>query len=366
MLEPIRLEKYLEPKLSLNLDNNLNFNHKLFNSSCLTLTDKINLLPLHESQIEVEQLTKKIWQKFNSHPLLPGVILTEKGQLVGMISRHKFTEHMSRPLSLDLFLNRPIKSLFSALKTEMLLLSGNTSIVKATHFSLERPLDLRAEPIVVEVAPQVYKLLDIHQLMIAGAQVHLYAIRLLGKVCKQLQLKNEQLNALATIDKLTQLANRRRFDEYLNMEWSRAAREQKPLSLILCDLDFFKAYNDTYGHLAGDKCLRSCAQVINSSVKRATDLAARYGGEEMAVILPNTCAHETAVIVEEIRANLASLKIVHEGSQVSPYVTFSFGLASLIPGPNESVEKIIQAADVALYQAKYAGRNRYKIYCSTY
>ncbi len=345
-------------------DSNFDLDGELFNSAYLNLTSKINTLLLHDFQIEIDELTEKVSKKFQEKPNLPGVIVTEKGQLVGMISRAKFTQHMSRPYSLELFLNRPIKSLYDLLKTDILLISGNTSVVKGMQKLLERPLELMQEPIVVEVTPQVYKLLDIHQLMIAHSEVHLYATRLIGKLCRQLKLNNEKFKELATVDGLTQLANRRRFDEYLAREWQRAAREQKPISLVLTDIDFFKRYNDTYGHQGGDDCLRSCAAAIKESVKRATDLAARYGGEEFAVILPNTEASDAAYVVEEIRGNIAALKIVHAKSAVSRYVTFSFGIATLIPGRNESFENLIVAADKALYQAKEAGRDRYCIYSS--
>lgn len=175
---------------------------------------------------------------------------------------------------------------------------------------------------------------------------------------KQLQEANQELQRLASLDGLTQLANRRRFDEYLKQEWRRQAREQAPLSLLLCDIDCFKIYNDTYGHQAGDVCLRQVAGAIRLAVRRPADLVARYGGEEFAVILPNTPADGALFIAESIRSLVKDLEIVHVRSPINPYVTLSVGVASLVPTPKSSPAQLIAAADEALYQAKMQGRDR--------
>lgn len=174
---------------------------------------------------------------------------------------------------------------------------------------------------------------------------------------QELQLANQELQLLASLDSLTQVANRRRFDEYLSREWQRMAREKTSLALILCNIDFFKAYNDTYGHQAGDRCLCQLAKAINSTAKRPADLVARYGGEELAVILPNTALHQALHVAENIRANVKALKIVHDNSPVDRYVTLSFGVAVAIPRHISSAEILISHADRALYQAKAKGRN---------
>ncbi|MEH2143962.1 diguanylate cyclase [Nostoc sp.] len=179
---------------------------------------------------------------------------------------------------------------------------------------------------------------------------------------QKLEAKNEELQRLvtiATIDFLTQVANRRRFEEYLDIEWRRMAREKQPLSLILVDVDFFKSYNDTYGHQAGDRCLKEIARVIFNIVQRPADLVARYGGEEFAVILSNTNTFGAAHIAQRICFGVRKLVIPHQKSQVSSYVTLSAGLATVIPISNSSFQEIIAAADKALYQAKAAGRNRF-------
>lgn len=173
-----------------------------------------------------------------------------------------------------------------------------------------------------------------------------------------LQEANEKLERLVNLDGLTQLANRRCFDEYLEQEWQRLAREQLPLSLIMCDLDFFKNYNDTYGHVAGDDCLRKVSLLIKQSVRRPADLAARYGGEEFVVVLPNTDIEGSLAITEVIRQNLSELAIPHDDSSVSQFVTLSMGVTSLIPQIDSNPSILLTAADYALYRAKELGRNQ--------
>lgn len=179
------------------------------------------------------------------------------------------------------------------------------------------------------------------------------------RLYQQLETANHELQRLAAIDGLTQLANRRRFDEYLQQEWQRMLREQLPLSLILCDIDFFKVYNDTYGHQVGDDCLRQVAQVIQSSAKRAIDLAARYGGEEFAIVLPNTDQEGAVLVAQDIQSGVKQLGIAHSGSKVCNTVTVSLGVSNTIPSVLTSPEMLINAADKALYQAKAEGRDRY-------
>ncbi|MEH2071741.1 MAG: PleD family two-component system response regulator [Nostoc sp.] len=176
---------------------------------------------------------------------------------------------------------------------------------------------------------------------------------------QKLEAVNLELQRLVTIDGLTEVANRRGFEEYFSQEWQRMKREQRPLSLILCDVDFFKSYNDTYGHRVGDRCLLQIAQAIKNIVKRPGDLVARYGGEEFAIILPYTDTQGATHIAEKICDVVRTLAIPHGNSQVSPYVTLSAGFTTEIPQPNSDLEEMIAAADRALYQAKTAGRDRF-------
>jgi diguanylate cyclase (GGDEF)-like protein len=164
------------------------------------------------------------------------------------------------------------------------------------------------------------------------------------------------------MDGLTQVANRRRFDEYLIQEWKRAPREQQPLTLILCDVDYFKQYNDTYGHLAGDECLIKVAQALDKTVRRPGDLVARYGGEEFAIILPQTSVTGAVQVADLIIQTLESLEIPHQTSLISSNLTISMGIASLIPSLDSSFQVLIEVTDKALYQAKTEGRNRYIVY----
>lgn len=164
---------------------------------------------------------------------------------------------------------------------------------------------------------------------------------------------------MATQDGLTQVANRRRLDAWLDTEWRRLAREKAPLSIIMCDIDYFKRYNDTYGHQAGDACLKRIAEAIAQTARRASDLVARYGGEEFLVALPHTTIDGAERVAQEIKDTVAQLKLPHASSPTSFVVTLSMGLASAIPTAKESVTVLIGNADQALYEAKKGGRDRF-------
>jgi diguanylate cyclase (GGDEF)-like protein len=182
---------------------------------------------------------------------------------------------------------------------------------------------------------------------------------------EKLQQENQRLQALVNVDELTQIGNRRHFDSCLRAEWKHMERSGSPISLILCDIDYFKVYNDTYGHQAGDDCLRSVAQAIRRSLKRPADVAARYGGEEFAVILPETDASAALVVAEKIRAQIKALNIVFNPAMIdylpNSVVTFSLGIASVIPGSENDVSTLVLAADEALYESKRQGRDRVTI-----
>ena len=173
-----------------------------------------------------------------------------------------------------------------------------------------------------------------------------------------LELANQELQRLAILDDLTKIANRRRFEEYIEQEWYILKREQLPLSLIMIDVDYFKLYNDNYGHIKGDDCLKMIAQAIAYTLNRPGDLSARYGGEEFAVILPNTKIEGAVKVAEKILLEVHKLKIEHLKSDVSKYVTISMGVASIVPIKELSPKFLINAADKALYEAKKQGRDR--------
>ncbi|MBE9227272.1 diguanylate cyclase [Phormidium sp. LEGE 05292] len=200
-----------------------------------------------------------------------------------------------------------------------------------------------------------------NQLEAAFTNLEQYAHTLEQKVADrtaELEKANQELQRLATLDGLTKVANRRYFDEYLVQEWQRLARAKQPLSLVMCDVDYFKAYNDYYGHQGGDDCLRQIALAMNRAVKRPADLLARYGGEEFVVILPNTEIQGAVSVAQAIQKEIQQLKMPHAKSDVSEYVTLSLGVSGVIPHQNLAPEKLIATADEALYEAKKQGRNR--------
>ena len=167
-----------------------------------------------------------------------------------------------------------------------------------------------------------------------------------------------QLSEQATLDELTGINNRRSFNAILSSEWNRAQRAHYSLSLVMCDIDFFKQYNDALGHQAGDECLRLVAEVMQSILQRPVDTVARYGGEEFVFIFPFTDAQGAVKVMNRFFDKLRLKKIIHPKSEVSDYLTVSAGVASLIPDSKHSIEALISAADDALYRAKAGGRNR--------
>lgn len=185
------------------------------------------------------------------------------------------------------------------------------------------------------------------------------AYRALHDMQIELEKTNKELQRLTSLDGLTGIANRRRFDEYLDQEWMRAARGNKVVSLILMDIDHFKTYNDNYGHQGGDEVLRRVAQAIDQGTNRPGDLAARYGGEEFAIILPDTDPDGAEIVAEKIRQSVEKLGIPHAHSSAADYVTISMGVASVIPREGILPSMLIVAADEALYEAKHTGRNRF-------
>ena len=168
---------------------------------------------------------------------------------------------------------------------------------------------------------------------------------------------NQSQKNLAFTDGMTQIANRRFFDRYLEQQWWRSEKQNTNISLILCDVDFFKVYNDTYGHQAGDECLKKVAKAIRDSV-RANDLPARYGGEEFVIVLPNTDPTEAVMVADRIRFSLKQMQIPHENSKAGSYVSISCGIASRKTNYTTSPKELIETADRALYQAKEQGRDR--------
>jgi diguanylate cyclase (GGDEF)-like protein len=175
---------------------------------------------------------------------------------------------------------------------------------------------------------------------------------------RELAAANQILQRLSLLDGLTGIPNRRRFDEVLAHEWKQAMRSKQPLSMVMIDIDHFKAFNDHYGHLTGDDCLRKVALAMSSILKRPTDFLARYGGEEFAAILPMTASDGADAIAGAMRTGVVNLAIPHDHSSAASLVTISMGVATLVPRRGMTAAMLISAADQALYEAKAGGRNR--------
>ncbi len=190
------------------------------------------------------------------------------------------------------------------------------------------------------------------QLAVALRQAELY---------QQVCVANQALEEMAKVDGLTQVANRRRFDEYLNYLWQHQRRQQQPLSLILCDVDYFKRYNDHAGHLQGDDCLRQVAALLTQTVNRPGDLVARYGGEEFALLLPETPSNGAQHIAQRVQQAIAQAQIPHPDSPLSPHLTLSLGVTTVVPQGNQPSTHLITSADAALYLAKEQGRDRWVV-----
>jgi diguanylate cyclase (GGDEF)-like protein len=186
--------------------------------------------------------------------------------------------------------------------------------------------------------------------------------RELVRVTEQLRQLNAELQALAVLDELTGVANRRFFNAILTQEWGRAMRDVLPLSLVLIDIDHFKYYNDHYGHPGGDECLRRVAGALKPMAKRPGDCVARYGGEEFAVILPHTATQGALAVAEQARARVQELALPHAASPVSGQVTLSLGVVTAVPERRTTPAMLVAAADQALYEAKRSGRNQVRVY----
>jgi len=172
---------------------------------------------------------------------------------------------------------------------------------------------------------------------------------------------NEQLALQSATDGLTGVANRRRFDEILSTEWARAARKGNSLSLLMFDIDHFKLFNDHYGHLAGDECLRLVSQVLTTCVRRAGEILARYGGEEFVMLMPGADLTQATEMARRCLSRIGHQAIPHGSSLTAPQVTFSIGVACVLPSGSREAETLVNAADTAMYRAKMAGRGRYEV-----
>jgi diguanylate cyclase (GGDEF)-like protein len=215
------------------------------------------------------------------------------------------------------------------------------------------------EPVILQSKVKVF--VDLYnQKKLVEEQAELLELKI--KELFELKDKNLELENLTISDGLTGISNRRYFDDYIAKGWKNCLRSGKPISLIMADIDFFKAYNDNYGHLKGDECLVEVARAIASNANRPMDFAARYGGEEFAVVLFETDKAGAMNVAEKIRKDIEALMLKHEYSGISPYVTLSLGVTKMIPMQAVSIQEFINNADKGLYKAKSSGRNQICFY----
>lgn len=263
-----------------------------------------------------------------------------------------------------------IKSMEQIRDIPFIIVTGNTNLedmLSAFEIGAQdyivKPVDDKIEMIArVNTAVRLKKETDVRK---AREKELMEITRLLDESNKQLQEANEHLEAVASVDGLTGVANRRYFDDYASKEWRRAQRIAIPVSVIMMDLDYFKLYNDTYGHQQGDECLKQFASVLKDVFKRPSDLPARYGGEEFIAILPDTDIKGAMTLARNMQARVTELEIAHEKSQTGSLVTCSMGVASSVPGHGSTHLELIACADRALYEAKARGRNRIIVYNDT-
>jgi len=216
------------------------------------------------------------------------------------------------------------------------------------------PLVLVADQITIEQEVRAYQI-GVADYMKRDRAPEVFKARI--DMLLQLKLTRDALDQAARLDSLTQIYNRREFDRVIDMEWRRCARSHAEISLLMIDIDYFKKYNDRYGHLAGDGCIRMLAQTMKDSTDRVGDLVCRYGGEEFAVLLPDTNANGALRVARNIQRKVTALNIAHETSDVAEHVTLSIGCFTLVPAQGSNSLALIAGADERLYKAKNSGRD---------
>lgn len=228
---------------------------------------------------------------------------------------------------------------------------------------LELALDAGASDFIAKPVDKVTLLARVHAALRLKSEMDRRKEREkeLMEVTRRLEEVVRSLQLISTMDALTGIANRRLFDESISKEWRRCLRDETPLSLVMVDLDHFKAYNDHYGHVAGDDALKLVAEAISASVKRPGDLVARYGGEEFCAVLPGTHAAGASFVAELMRNNVIKLDLEHADSPVAEHITISCGVATMVPKRELRTSFLVAAADEALYEAKRKGRNQTEI-----
>jgi diguanylate cyclase (GGDEF)-like protein len=319
-------------------------------------SDDLNLFSsmLSERGYTVRMLTYSQSEIQTIHATKPDLILLEIENLAQ--AGYQFCTHLK---SLEKMRDIPIifiSSFDTPANRAMAFNAGGSDYITQPFLESEILARIKNQLIVTRFNQTLHQ--QTQQLLVENAKLQ-REVQERQKALTVLQDSIQQLQHLVTLDELTGVANRRQFDRLLAQEWRRCCREKQCLSLILCDVDFFKAYNDTYGHVEGDFCLRTIAQTLAQTVRRAGDVVARYGGEEFAVILPNTNAQGAIDVASRIQQAIAQLQLPHLNSQISDRVTLSLGIVSQFPLPDVLPSVAIVRADRQLYAAKAKGRNCY-------
>lgn len=290
--------------------------------------EALKLLLDHDFALVLLDVQMPDMDGFETAELMRGNRRTRHIPIIFVTANHKEHQHIFRGYD-----SGAVDYLFKPLEPQMLL--GKVRIFLEIH---RQRLDLQAKARELDARIAELRLLQ-----------------------GELEEKNRQLQLLSSLDGLTGIPNRRQFDEMLTQEWHRMSRDKQPLSVIILDVDHFKRYNDFYGHLAGDSCLRRVAEALADMLRRPADMIARYGGEEFAAILPDTNIEGAGVVAESMRRTVVDLEIEHKDSPVHPTITISLGVSSVIPLPGCMPGDLMQAADQALYLAKQQGRNRWVV-----
>ena len=311
----------------------------------------VETLPLKILVVEDDNLVREMLQE----------ILTALGHSVNTaVDGHDALQQLTMDLELGLLIsdmNMPEMSGLDLLRilreggnlTPVIILTGNQEIrvaIEALKIGANDYI-LKDENLSDTVAISINTVMEMHSLKMENL-----------RLVEDLKRKNRELERLSLLDALTGVANRRYFDNIIQEEWRRSLREQSPIAVVMIDIDYFKTYNDSYGHQQGDVCLQKVAKALSAGLKRPADFFARYGGEEFVGVMPETQLDGALQLSECMRKNVEQLALEHKASKVCGHVTVSMGVASTIPNPESTYDDLLQRADEALYTAKQEGRNR--------
>lgn len=321
-------------------------------------------LHLTNTRLDLTMPCTQLNDTFAGSQHLPAIMLYDKERYCTTVARTWYLELMQKPYSKDLFSSRPLRKLLPLMTALPSIYPATTLIAAATERCLQFPLENLLNPLTVELEPDNCRVLDVQHLLLAHLEIYSHTVRLFAEEAahskmlrKKLERVNLELTDLAQLDSLTGIPNRRAMDQFLHKEWTVGEREKQPLSILMCDIDNFKSFNDKYGHLQGDQALVQVADALHRMIRRPKDLVARFGGEEFIAVLPNTPLQGAAQVAESLRKTVAALQIPHQWSVTAEHLTISIGIACALPLSGTPPETLISEADQALYQAKAAGRN---------